>query len=73
MSKGRNRAVFRRPKDGKWANRRNTSNRIPGVHDTHKEAEQAIRQMLKNPVGEEPITKSREGRVRSKDTITPGI
>jgi len=71
MSKDRDRIVYRRD-DGKWANKRNDSDRASSVHDTQKDATDSARQMLKNQGGGELTTKGRDGRIRSKDTITPG-
>lgn len=71
MSKGRDRTVYRRP-DGKWANKRNDSNRAGSVHDTQRAAENEARRMLQRQGGGELTTKGRDGRIRSKDTIAPG-
>ncbi|CAN7558559.1 DUF2188 domain-containing protein [Pseudoxanthomonas sp. LjRoot143] len=71
MSKGRDRTVFRRD-DGNWANKRNDSDRASSVHSTQKAAEQSARQMLGNQGGGELTTKGVDGRIRSKDTISPG-
>jgi len=62
--------VYRR--DGKWVNKKNSSERVTSVHDTQKAAEEAARQNLRNQGGGELITKGRDGRIRSKDTIPPG-
>lgn len=71
MSKGRDRMVYKRP-DGKWANKRNDSDRATSVHDTQAAAERAARTNLGNQGGGELITKGRNGQIRSKDTIAPG-
>ena len=71
MSKGRDRTVFRRD-DGNWANKRNDSDRASTVHSTQRAAEQAARQMLGNQGGGELTTKGMDGKIRSKDTISPG-
>ena len=42
------------------------------MHSTQKAAEDAARQMLKNQGGGELTTKGLDGKIRSKDTITPG-
>ena len=70
MSKPTDRMVYRR--DGKWVNKKNSSERVTSVHDTQKAAEEAARQNLRNQGGGELITKGRDGRIRSKDTIPPG-
>ncbi|MEW8090730.1 MAG: DUF2188 domain-containing protein [Candidatus Thiodiazotropha endolucinida] len=71
MSKGRDRTISRR-KDGSWANKRNDADKASSLHDTQKEAIDAARDMLRNQGGGELITKGRDGRIRSKDTIPPG-
>jgi len=65
------RMVYRR-NDGTWANKRNDSSRASSVHDTQRDAEKAARQNLVNQGGGELITKGRDGKIRSKDTIAPG-
>lgn len=71
MSKGQDRTVYRRP-DGTWANKRNNADKASSVHHTQKEAEQAAKEMLRNQGGGELTTMGRDGRIRSKDTISPG-
>lgn len=71
MSKGRDRTVYRRP-DGEWANKRNDAGKASSVHRTQRQAIDAAREMLGNQGGGELLTKGRDGRIRSKDTITPG-
>jgi len=70
MSKPTDRMVYRR--DGKWVNKKNSSERATSVHNTQKAAEDAARQNLTNQGGGELITKGRDGKIRSKDTIAPG-
>jgi len=72
MSKDRDRTVYRRD-DGKWANKRNDSERASSLHDTQKAALDAAKDMLQNQRGGELTTMGRNGRIRSKDTIAPGI
>lgn len=71
MSKGRDRTVFRRT-DGLWVNKRNDAGKASTLHTTQKEAEGTAREMLRNQGGGELITKGRDGKIRSKDTIAPG-
>jgi uncharacterized protein YdaU (DUF1376 family) len=71
MNKNQDRMVYRRD-DGNWINKRNDSERASSVHSTQKAAEDAAREMLRNQGGGELITKGLNGRIRSKDTITPG-
>lgn len=65
------RMVYRR-KDGTWVNKRNDSSRASSVHDTQRDAKKAARQNLVDQGGGELITKGRDGKIRSKDTIAPG-
>ena len=65
------RIVFRRD-DGQWVNKRTDADRAGSVHRTQREAEEAARQMLGASGGGELITKGRDGKIRSKDTIPPG-
>jgi hypothetical protein len=71
MSKGRDRTVFRRD-DGQWANKRNDAGKASSVHKPQREAENTARQMLENQGGGELTTKGLDGKIRSKDTISPG-
>lgn len=71
MAKGRDRTVSRRS-DGAWQNKRQDADRASSVHKTQADAEDAAREMLKNQGGGELITKGRDGKIRSKDTIAPG-
>ena len=71
MSKGRDRMVSQRT-DGRWANKRNDSSRASSLHQTQVQAEKSAREMLRNQGGGELITKGLDGRIRSKDTISPG-
>lgn len=71
VSKGNDRMVFKRD-DGKWANKRNDSDRATSVHDTQKEAVDAAKRNLQNQGGGDLTTKGLDGKIRSKDTIAPG-
>ncbi len=71
MSKNRDRMIYQGT-DGKWKNKRNDASKAFSVHDTQREAEKAALNNLKNQGGGELITKGRDGRIRSKDTIRPG-
>lgn len=71
MSKQSDRTVSQRS-DGQWANKRNGASRAASVHRTQQEAIDAARDMLQHAGGGELITKGRDGRIRSKDTIPPG-
>ena len=71
MSKGRDRMVYKRA-DGKWVNKRNDATKASSVHTTQRSAEETAREMLHNQGGGELITKGIDGRIRSKDTISPG-
>jgi uncharacterized protein (DUF4415 family) len=71
MSKGRDRTVYQRD-DGKWVNKRHDKSKASSVHGTQKAAQQSARKNLQNQGGGELITKGRDGKIRSKDTIAPG-
>jgi hypothetical protein len=71
MAKGRDRNVYRR-EDGKWVNQRSDASRASSVHDTQAEAQDAARSNLRNQGGGELTTHGRDGKIRSKDTISPG-
>lgn len=70
MSKPTDRTVYR--KDGVWVNKRHDAKKATSLHSTQAEAEAAARQNLRTQGGGELITKGRDGRIRSKDTIAPG-
>jgi len=71
MTKKNDRMVYQKP-DRTWANKRLGAGKASSVHRTQKEAEDAAREMLRNSGGGELITKGRNGKIRSKDTIKPG-
>ncbi len=71
MSKGRDRTIYRRD-DGKWANKRNDAGKSSSVHDIQQDAINSARTMLGNQGGGELTVMGRNGRIRSKDTISPG-
>jgi len=71
MSKSRDRTVYRRDKDT-WVNKRNDAVRASSRHDTQQQAREAAKRMLQKAGGGELTTKGRNGRIRSKDTISPG-
>lgn len=65
------RTVYKR-QDGTWVNKKNDSDKASSLHKTQKGAEEAAKEMLKNQGGGELTTKGEDGKIRSKDTITPG-
>ncbi len=69
--KENDRIVYQR-EDGMWVNQKVSSERASSVHETQKEAQDAAREMLRNSGGGELITKGVDGKIRSKDTISPG-
>lgn len=71
MSNKNDRIVYRR-EDRQWVNKKLDSDKASSLHDTQREAEQAAREMLKHSGGGELITKGRDGKFRSKDSIAPG-
>jgi hypothetical protein len=64
------RVVFQN-EDGNWVNKRVELKRASSVHETQKQAEDAAREMLRNQGGGELTTQGRDGKFRSKDTISP--
>ena len=71
MSKGRDRTVFQRS-DGKWVNKRHDADRASSLHGTQRDATDTAKSMLERQGGGELNVHSRDGRIRSKDTISPG-
>jgi len=71
MSRKNDRIVFK-TSNGDWANKKLDADKASSKHTTQKAAEDAAREMLKNQGGGELITKGRDGKIRSKDTIPPG-
>jgi len=70
LTKKTDRIVYK--KDGDWINKKVSASKAFSKHTTQKETEDAAREMLKNQGGGELITKGRDGKIRSKDTIAPG-
>ncbi len=70
MTKRADRIVYKQ--DEAWINKRLSASKASSKHPTQKEAEHAAREMLKNQGGGELITKGKDGKIRSKDTIAPG-
>ena len=71
-SKQKDRIVYKNEK-GEWANKKVSGKKASSVHRTQKDAENSARAMLKKAGGGELTTKGLDGRIRSKDTIPPGI
>jgi hypothetical protein len=71
MSKKQDRTVYKRS-DGKWANKRNDASRASGVHATQRDAQDQARSQLNKEGGGERTVRGVDGRIRSKDTISPG-
>ena len=71
MSKKQDRNVYRR-EDGQWANQRQDASRASSLHDTQAEAIDAARDMLGNQDGGELSIHGRDGKIRAKDTVSPG-
>lgn len=55
-----------------WENKRNDAKRASSLHETQREAEVAAKEMLRNQGGGELTIKGLDGKIRSKDTISPG-
>jgi len=71
MSKAQDRIVYK-SQNSRWVNKRMDATRATNIHDTQRQAENAARKNLQNQGGGELITKGRDGKIRSKDTIAPG-
>ncbi len=72
MSKPNDRIVYKRPEDGKWVNKKVSSDKATSLHDRQIDAEAAAKENLKNQGGGELTLQGRNGKIRSKDTIAPG-
>jgi hypothetical protein len=70
MSKPQDRMVHK-SRNG-WSNRRNGASKAEGIYRTQKEAIDAARQNLRNSGGGELTIQDRNGRIRDKDTVSPG-
>lgn len=68
MSEQNDRSVYKR--DDKWVNKKDSASKASSIHDTQEEAIQAAKQNLKNQGGGELKTMGRNGKIRSKDTIS---
>ena len=66
-----NRNVYRRP-DGNWVNKRSDAGKATSLHDTQAEAIDKARQDLQNSGGGELSIHGRDGKIRQKDTVSPG-
>ena len=71
MTNPNDRTVYRR-EDGQWVNKLNQSDRASSVHDTQSEANKTAAEMLRNAGGGERTTMGLDGKIVSKDTISPG-
>jgi hypothetical protein len=71
MTKAKGRTVSRRA-DGTWANKRDGAKRAASLHRTQGAAAKEATRMLKKSGGGELKVKNEKGKIRSKDTITPG-
>jgi hypothetical protein len=65
------RHVVRNP-DGGWDVKKPGAERASSHHDTQHQADQRAAEILSNRGGGERITHGVDGRIRSKDTISPG-
>ncbi|SHG40404.1 hypothetical protein SAMN05443144_12725 [Fodinibius roseus] len=71
MNKDKDRSVYRRS-DGKWVNKKDSASKASSVHNRQKDAAKAAKQNLKNQGGGELKIMGTDGKIRSKDTISPG-
>ena len=71
MSKDQDRTISQRP-DRQWENKRNDTDRASTVHPTQSGAIDRAREMLRNQAGGELTVKGIDGRIRQKNTVSPG-
>ena len=57
---------------GEWKVKREKAERAAGSFGTQAEAEKAAKEFSANSGGGEVVTHSRDGKIRSKDTVEPG-
>lgn len=69
---GKNDRTIFRNSEGTWSNKRNDAERAATRHETQRDAIDAARTMIRNGGGGEVTVKGENGRIRSKDTISPG-
>lgn len=60
------------PRDGKWANIKEGSERASSLHDTQREAELAAKEQLAREGGGEVRVHGVNGQIRDSDTVAPG-
>lgn len=65
------RTIYRR-EDGQWVNKLNRSDRASTVHSTQDKANKSAADMLRKAGGGERTTMGLNGKIVSKDTISPG-
>ncbi len=57
---------------GKWAVKKEGSDRVSGYYNTQAEAEKAAKQFSANSGGGEVRIHGLDGRIRDSDTVPPG-
>ena len=57
--------------DGRWAVRREGSDRASGIFDTQRQAEGRAREIEGRTGGGEVVTHGQDGRIRDSDTVPP--
>jgi hypothetical protein len=68
--KGRDRMVYHTPRG--WAEKRNDADRVGSYHEKQGDAIKQATTTLRNQGGGELAVQGENGRIRSKDTISPG-
>jgi hypothetical protein len=58
--------------DGGWDVNKPGASRASSHHDTQADAQAAARRYLHNEGGGELVTQGTDGRIRAKDTVSPG-
>ena len=65
------RRIVQQNPDGGWDILKPGAKRASGHEDTQRDADRRAGEILRNAGGGERITKGRDGKIRSKDTIPP--
>jgi hypothetical protein len=66
------RRIVQQNPDGGWDVLKPGAKRASDNQNTQRDADRRAAEILRNVGGGERITKGRDGKIRSKDTISPG-
>jgi len=64
--------VTRDKESGEWKTRKENAERSAGYYDTQAEAERAAKKFSANTGGGEVVIHGLDGKIRDKDTVSPG-